>query len=483
MRTLVIDIGTSGVRAAVLTDEAMLTGLHHVETPPQSPAPGLVEFDATTLWDTILECVRIAAGDQPVDAVGITNQRASVLGWRRSSGEPIAMGLGWQDLRTVGECLVARATHGLPLAPNQSATKIAWLIANVAGARDADVIFGTLDSFVAWRLSRGAVHATDHSNAAVTGLTTADGSAWDAGVLDALGIDPAVLPRIVHTSGVIGEASALPGSPPIAALVGDQQASLVGQGCLAPGTAKATFGTGGMLDLFTGTRAPGTARRTAGGTFPIVAFSSARDGISYGTEAVMLSAGTCVEWLRDGLGLIDSAAESEGVAASVASTDGVAFVPALLGLGTPHWDYGARGALLGITRGTTRAHIVRAVLEGIAHRGADLLEAAETDSGQSVATLRIDGGMSRNSVFVQALANAIARPVVVSPVTEATTLGAGFLAGTAVGQWDDLGSATAHITGARVVEPSGESSPSRAQWAEAVTRTRSWIPDLSALDF
>lgn len=282
---------------------------------------------------------------------------------------------------------------------------------------------------------------------------------------------------------MIGEASALPGSPPIAALVGDQQASLVGQGCLAPGTAKATFGTGGMLDLFTGTRAPGTARRTAGGTFPIVAFSSARDGISYGTEAVMLSAGTCVEWLRDGLGLIDSAAESEGVAASVASTDGVAFVPALLGLGTPHWDYGARGALLGITRGTTRAHIVRAVLEGIAHRGADLLEAAETDSGQSVATLRIDGGMSRNSVFVQALANAIARPVVVSPVTEATTLGAGFLAGTAVGQWDDLGSATAHITGARVVEPSGESSPSRAQWAEAVTRTRSWIPDLSALDF
>jgi len=197
----------------------------------------------------------------------------------------------------------------------------------------------------------------------------------------------------------------------------------------------------------------------------------------------MLSAGTCVEWLRDGLGLISSAAESDSVAASVASSDGVVFVPALLGLGTPHWDYGARGALFGITRGTTRAHIVRAVLEGIAHRGADLLEAAETDSGETVESLRVDGGMSRNSTFVHALADAIGRPVVVSPVTEATTVGAGFLAGTAVGQWSDLATAASHISGASTIEPLGEPGLPRPQWREAVARTRSWIPDLSALDF
>lgn len=483
MKTLVIDIGTSGVRAALLADDGSLSGLHHVETPPSSPAPGLVEFDAAAMWDTVLACVHAATDGARVDAVGITNQRASVVGWRRSTGEPIAPGLGWQDLRTVGECLTARATHGIALAPNQSATKIAWLLAHVDDARDDDVAFGTIDSFVAWKLSAGSVHATDHTNAAVTGLTTADAGAWDQSVLDALGIDRSTLPRIVYSSGVIGEATVLPGAPPIAALVGDQQASLVGQGCLTPGAAKATFGTGGMLDLFVGPRPPDSARRTAGGTFPIVAFSSAATGVTYGAEAVMLSAGTCVEWLRDGLGLISDAAESDAVAGSVTSTDGVVFVPALLGLGTPHWDYGARGALFGITRGTTRAHIVRAVLEGVAHRGADLLEAAETDSGQSVSSLRIDGGMSRNSTFVQTLADAIGRPVVVSPVTEATTVGAGFLAGAAVGQWSDLATAAMHIRGATTVEPLGEPSLPRPQWREAVDRTRSWIPDLSALDF
>lgn len=483
MRTLVIDIGTSGVRAAVVDDATDIVALRHLETPPSSPAPGLVEFDPVAMWRAVGDCIASVVGDVRIDAVGITNQRASVVGWRRSTGEPVAPGIGWQDLRTVGECLVARATHGLPLAPNQSATKIAWMRANVDGARDDDVVFGTVDSWIAWNLSRGAVHATDHTNAGVTGLTVADATSWDTTVLAALDIPVEVLPRIAHTSGVVGEASALAGSPPIAALVGDQQASLVGQGCLAPGTAKATFGTGGMLDLFVGPRPPAAARRTGHGTFPIVAHSSAEAGISYGTEAVMLSAGTCIEWLRDDLGIIGSAAESDAVASQVASSDGVVFVPALLGLGTPHWDYGARGSLFGITRGTNRAHIVRAVLEGIAHRGADLLAAAEADSGTRVESLRVDGGMSRNATFVQALADAIARPVSVSPVTEATTLGAGFLAGVAVGQWPDLPTAASLVTGTTTVEPLGEPSLRRPQWSEAVSRTRSWIPDLSALDF
>lgn len=483
MRTLVIDIGTSGVRAALIDDDAGISGLHHVETPPTSPAPGLVEFDATAMWETVKDCVRAAVGSKKVDAVGITNQRASVVGWRRSTGAPIAPGIGWQDLRTVGDCLTVRATHGIGLAPNQSATKIAWLRANAPGGRDDDVVYGTVDTWIAWNLSRGDTHVTDHTNAGVTGLTVADGSAWDESILAALDIPVDAMPRIVNTSGIVGEARAVPGSPAIAALVGDQQASLVGQGCLAPGTAKATFGTGGMLDLFVGDRPPAAARRTGHGTFPIVAYSSERSGITYGTEAVMLSAGTCVEWLRDGLGIIASAADSDAIAASVPTTDGVVFVPALLGLGTPHWDYGARGSLFGITRGTTSAHIVRAVLEGIAHRGADLLEAAEADSGSRVDALRVDGGMSRNATFVQALADAISRPVLVSPVTEATTLGAGFLAGVAVGQWPDLTTAASRIEGISVVEPLGEASLPRPQWKEAVARTRSWIPDLSALDF
>ncbi|MFM8826608.1 MAG: FGGY-family carbohydrate kinase, partial [Actinomycetota bacterium] len=203
----------------------------------------------------------------------------------------------------------------------------------------------------------------------------------------------------------------------------------------------------------------------------------------YGVEAIMLSAGTNVEWLRDDMGLIRSAAESDGVAASVASTDGVAYVPALLGLGTPHWDYGARGALFGITRGTTRAHVVRAVLEGIAHRGVDLVDAAETDTGIGVGELHIDGGMSRNATFVQALADAAGRPVTVSPVTEATTLGAGLLAGTAAGQWRTLANACASTGGFRTVRPLGAPGLSRQQWGEAVSRARGWIPDLSALDF
>ena len=361
MRTLVIDIGTSGVRAAVIEDSTEIVALRHIEAPPSSPAPGLVEFDPVAMWRAVEDCVASVVGDAPIDSVGITNQRASVVGWHRTTGEPVAPGIGWQDLRTVGECLVARATHGLPLAPNQSATKIAWMRANVDGARDDDVVFGTVDSWIAWNLSRGAVHATDHTNAGVTGLTVADATAWDSAVLAALDIPTEVLPRIVHTSGVVGEAGALAGSPPIAALVGDQQASLVGQGCLTPGTAKATFGTGGMLDLFVGARPPEAARRSGHGTFPIVAHSSATSGLAYGAEAVMLSAGTCIEWLRDDLGLIGSAAESDAVAAQVASSDGVVFVPALLGLGTPHWDYGARGSLFGITRGTSSAHIVRAV--------------------------------------------------------------------------------------------------------------------------
>lgn len=481
MSILVIDVGTSGLRAAVARPDGSLTALHQRPFPPSTPFPGLVEFDATGMAAAVRDVADAALAEAgPVQAVGITAQRASTIVWDRSTGEPVGPGLGWQDLRTVIDCIVAKSEHGLGLAPNQSATKVAWLLNQFDPGRERDLCFGTVDSWIAWVLSGGAVHVTDHSNAAVTGLLLPDASGWSSKACAALGIPESMLPRVVDTSGVFGEATVLAGSPPLASLVGDQQGSLVGQSCVAPGLAKITFGTGGMLDLCTGTAAPASAQRAEHGTFPIVAWS--RNGqLTWGAEAIMLSAGTNVEWLVTDLGIVDSPAATHDVAAACDTTDGVVYVPALMGLGTPHWDYGARGTLLGLTRGSGRSQVVRAVLEGVAHRGADLLEAAESDSGISVPSLRIDGGMSQNPTFVQALANATQRPVEVSRHTEATTMGAAYLAGLAVGVWDSLDDVAAAWQPREIVEPNAVLD--RDQWAKAVERARGWIPDLSALDF
>ncbi|HEY5663647.1 MAG TPA: FGGY family carbohydrate kinase [Ilumatobacter sp.] len=481
---LVIDVGTTGLRAALVAPDTSIHAAEYRPFSPDTPFPGLVEFDAGRMAELVLEAaatVLARAGHPEVTGVGIANQRASTVLWERATGRPVAPGLGWQDLRTVGECLTARAEHGLTLAPNQSATKLAWLLANAAPGRDPDELcFGTVDTWVAWTLSGGALHVTDHTNAAVTGLYSIETRGWHPHVCSMLGIDATLLPTIVDSSGLIGEASALAGSPPIAALVGDQQASLAGQGCTRPGMAKITFGTGGMLDLCTGDRAPAAADRSEHGTFPIVAW--AVDGrATWAVEAIMLSAGSNVEWLCDDLGLIASAAESHTVASRCATADGVVYVPALLGLGTPNWDYGARGALFGVTRGTERAHVVRAVLEGVAHRGADMVVAAQADTGHDIPTLRIDGGMSRNPTFVQALANASGKPVEVSPVVEATTVGAGVLAGVATGAWSGMDDAAKAWAPHAYVEPTG--SLDREQWARAVGRASAWIPELSALDF
>ena len=481
MTVLVVDVGTSGLRAAVVTPDGDITALSYRAFPPASPFPGMVEFDATGMAAAVLEVALAALTEGgPVAAVGITAQRASTVVWDRATGQPIGPGIGWQDLRTVFDCMTAKSDHGLHLAPNQSATKVAWLLNTYDQGRERDLCFGTVDSWVAWVLSRGEVHVTDHSNAAVTGLLTPDASGWSHTACAALQIPEAMLPRLVDTSGVFGTASALPGSPPLASLVGDQQGSLVGQSCVRPGQAKITFGTGGMLDMCTDAPAPTTSNRTPEGIFPIVAWS--RDGrCTWGVEAIMLSAGTNVEWLVQDLGILATPAESHDVASRCDTTGGVVYVPALMGLGTPWWDYGARGTLLGLTRGSGRPQITRAVLEGIAHRGADLVEAAEAGTGYTVPVLRVDGGMSQNPTFVQALANATGKPVEVSRHTEATTVGAAFLAGLAVGVWgslDDIADAW---------QPSREVTPravlDRAQWAEAVERSKRWIPDLSALDF
>jgi glycerol kinase len=478
---LVVDAGTSGVRAAVVRDDATFAAEVAREVLPSSPAGGLVEFDAAELAAASLDVAReaLAQAGEAVAAVGISNQRASTVVWDRVTGEPIGPALGWQDLRTIGACLTLRG-RDVKLAPNQSATKLQWLLDTYDPRRERDLCFGTVDTWLAWTLSGGAVHATDATNAAVTGLQPLrDPRGWDQELLELLGVPERMMPRIVDTAAVVGEATALPGAPPIASMVGDQQASLAGMACVHRGDAKITFGTGAMLDLNLGDR-PRFEARGDEGTFAIVAWRVA-DEITWGVEAIMLAAGTNVQWLRDDLGLIASAAASHEIASQCTDTGGVVFVPAPLGLGTPQWDYGARAGLFGLTRGTGRAEVVRAVLEGIAQRGADLVDAAEADADVSIPVVRVDGGMSDNPTFVQALADATQRPVEISPVREATTLGAALLAGVAIGTYRQVEDF------ARIWEPSARIEPQRVldrdRWREAVQRSQRWIPDLSNIDF
>jgi glycerol kinase len=475
--TLVVDVGTSGVRAAVVTPGGSIEHLSYVPVPAATPMQGFVEVDAGRVGDAVLEVARRSLTEGgPVEAVGIANQRATTIVWERATGEPVAPGIGWQDLRTVGLCLSLQS-EGIRLLPSASATKLVAILDAVDPGRSRDLCFGTVDSWIAWTLSGGHLHVTDTTNAAVTGLVDDDLS-WSPKLLDALRIPAGFMPSIVSSSGIAGEARALEGSPPIAGIAGDQQASLVGQGCTRAGLAKATFGTGGMLDLCTGGRRPPV--QAENGTFPIVAWTRG-DTVTWGVEAMMLTAGAAVDWLREDLGLITTAGESEALAAASPEGD-VWFVPALLGLGTPVWDFGARGTLLGLTRGTGRAEIARAVLEGIAHRGADLAEAAEADSGLRIESLRVDGGMSANAFFLQALADATQRRIEVSPVLEATTLGAAYLAGLAVGTWSSEEEIASSWSPRAIVEPSGRPAR-RERWLEARERAKDTVPELSSLRF
>lgn len=491
MAILVIDVGTSSVRAALVNADATVACERTLPALPDTPAPGLVEFDAGALSTSVLAVAGavLAETSEPVEAVGVANQRASTIVWDRTTGEPVGPGLGWQDLRTVGDCLTL-AADGIRLAPNQSATKLAWLLDTFDPLRKRDLCFGTMDTWVAWHLTGGRLHVTDPTNAAVTGLLDAGrapwthGKPWDTRVLDRLNIPEAMLPAVVDTSGAVGEATAIAGHPPLCALVGDQQASLVGQGITTVGPAKITFGTGGMLDTLCDPSPLTASSRLDNGSFPVVAWRRGTE-VRWAVEAIMLSAGSNVEWLRDDLGIIDDVQQSDVLAASCPDAGGVMYVPALLGLGTPQWDHGARGTLVGLTRGTTAAHVVRAVLEGVAHRGADLVAAAEADTGSVINSLRIDGGMSRNATFVQALADAAGRTVEISPEREATTLGAALLAGLDIGTWGTWDDVAATWAPLRTIEPRNTSpaTADRAAWQRAVDQAKGWIPELSGLDF
>lgn len=480
MRALAIDVGTSSVRTALVDERGEVTATHQRRLSLASPEPGEVELDASEIAHLVLDLAHATLDGVRADVVGVTNQRATTLVFDVATGQPVGPTLGWQDLRTVLDCLVLQG-EGLRLAPNQSATKARWLIehSDVPAAR---LRVATLESWVTWVLTKGSRHVSDRSNAAITGLVNLAVDDWDPTILTTLGLDPGLLPRLVDTMGEVGPAVALPGSPPITALIGDQPASLFGQS-LVHGGAKITFGTGAMLNVVREGPGPLALTRFDSGCFPVVIRS--RDGVvTWGVEGIVLSAGACVDWLVD-LGVLESVQDAEALATSVPDAAGVSFVPAMSGLGTPQWDFGARSAFFGVTRGAGRAHLVRAVLEGVAQRGADLIEAGERETGAIVDEIRVDGGMSANRFLLQRLADFSGRDVAASREREATTRGAGLMAlvGADLIDLDDVAATwearerfTPHLD-------DDARDRARAQWRDVVSRAARTIPELSEVRF
>lgn len=481
--TLVIDVGTTSVRAAIVDSAGRVSAVHQKPLTIRTPNPGEVELDALEIATLALACAHETLAEAgPADFVGIANQRATTIMFDATTKLPVGPALGWQDLRTVIDCLMLQP-EGVRVAPNQLATKAKWLYKN-AGKPSGDIRFATIESWITFILTEGAHHVTDHSNVGLSGLINIDMASYDQHALQVLGLREEMLARIVPTAGAIGPATALPGAPLITALVGDQPSSLFGQNCVRPGQTKITFGTGAMLDQVRGPEGPTNMSRYTSGCFPTPTFSNA-EGIQWGIEGIMLSAGTCIEWLKDDLGLIANAAETETLARSIASTDGVTFVPALAGLGTPQWDFGARGAFFGLTRGSTKAHLVRAVLDGIVHNAVDLIDAAVSETGYPIETVRVDGGMTANSYLVQALADASGRTIEVSGEREATTRGAGLMALVASGSLtvDDVAEMWAP---SQTVTPQLDEAfrtAAREQWADSVSRAEKTIPGLSGVSF
>ncbi len=489
---LALDQGTTSSRAIAFGHDGRVLGSAQQEFRQIFPQPGWVEHDAGEIWNTqrdVASQVIARAGLAPSDigAIGITNQRETTVLWERSTGRPVAHAIVWQDRRTASRCDALRqAGHealftqrtGLLLDAYFSGTKLAWLLDNVPGARAraerGELAFGTVDSWLAWQLSGGAVHVTDPSNASRTLLYNIHTLDWDEELLAILGVPRAVLPRVVPSSGAIAVSACegLPAGIALAGIAGDQQAALFGQACHRPGMAKNTYGTGCFLLMNTGERPAASSNRL------LTTIAWRRDGLtSYALEGSVFIAGAAIQWLRDGLGIIERAADIEALAGSVPDTGGVYFVPALSGLGAPYWDPHARGAIVGITRGTTRAHLARATLEAIAFQSAELIEAMAIDSGIALTELRVDGGATASNLLMQIQANLLGVPVVRPRVTETTALGAAYLAGLAVGFWKDEEEIAALWARDRVFEPalSADAAAERlSDWKRAVERSRSW---------
>jgi glycerol kinase len=444
-----IDQGTTGTTVLVLDEQLAVRGRAYREFPQIYPQPGWVEHDPEAIWRSVTEAVGeavAAAGDGKLEAIGITNQRETTLAWEAATLRPLANAIVWQDRRTADTCARlraeghlanVRARTGLVLDPYFSATKMAWLLAHTDGLRAraerGEVRFGTVDSYLVARLTGGAAHVTDVSNASRTLLLDLRKLAWDAELCALFGVPEASLPSVRGSAEVYGVTRGVPGVPdgvPIAGMAGDQQAALFGQACFAPGEAKCTYGTGAFLLMNTGEQ-PMPSRR---GLLTTVGWRVGGE-VAYALEGSAFVAGAMVQWLRDGLGIIRSAAEIEALAASVPDSGGVVAVPALAGLGAPHWQPDARGVITGLTRGTTRAHIARAVLEGIALQNHDLLKAMQDDAGRKLASLKVDGGASANNLLMQFQADVLGVEIVRPALVETTALGAALLAGIGAGLW------------------------------------------------
>ncbi|ACD96401.1 glycerol kinase GlpK [Trichlorobacter lovleyi] len=489
---LALDQGTTSSRALVFDHDGTVRGLAQKEFRQIFPEPGLVEHDAEEIWASQLgvavEAVaRAGLSAADIAAIGITNQRETTVVWDRRTGKPIHNAIVWQDRRTAAECdrlkrlgleATFRARTGLVLDPYFSGTKLAWLLDHLPGARDkaerGELAFGTIDSWLVWNLTGGERHLTDASNASRTLLFNIHEGNWDQELLQLLRIPPAILPEVVPSSQVYGETAArfFAARVPISGIAGDQQAALFGQLCDRPGMVKNTYGTGCFMLMQTGER-PVLSERN------LLTTVACRLGerTEYALEGSVFAAGAAVQWLRDGLGIIRSSEEVETLAATVPDNGGVYLVPAFAGLGAPHWDPYARGTLLGITRGSTAGHIARATLESIAFQTADLLEAMEADAATPLTELRVDGGATANNLLMQFQADLLGVPVVRPRVRETTALGAAYLAGLAIGYWQDRKELSRLWQAEQAFAPVLERermAELRYNWNRAVERSKGW---------
>jgi glycerol kinase len=491
---LALDQGTTGSTALVVDPDGRVLARGYAELPQYFPQPGWVEHDPDEIWATVERAARAALAEARVSgtdvaAVGITNQRETTIVWERATGRPIHRAIVWQCRRTAGLCdrlradgveSLVRAKTGLVLDAYFSGTKIRWLLDEVPGARAraerGDLAFGTVDAWLIWKLTGGRVHATDATNASRTlclDLRTGD---WDDRMLEILGVPRPVLPAVKASAGVLGETvdlGWLPRGVPIAGVAGDQQAALFGQACLTPGAAKNTYGTGCFMLLNTG---PAPVASSHGLLTTIAWRIGGRT--TYALEGSVFIAGAAIQWLRDGLGILRDAAESRALAESVPDTGGVYFVPAFVGLGAPHWDMYARGTIVGLTRGTTRAHLARAALESIAFQSRDVLEAMAADAGLAVEGLRVDGGAAANDFLCQFQADLLNVAVLRPRVIETTALGAAYLAGLGAGVWRSADEVAGRWALERRFAPRLDESARATRydgWRRAVEKSKGWL--------
>jgi glycerol kinase len=478
---LAIDQGTTGTTCLVFDDEGRVAGRAYSEFEQHFPRPGWVEHDAGEIWEVTRRVARQAIDDAgtegaALDGIGITNQRETVVAWDPDGGEPVHRALVWQDRRTAARCEklreegrgeLVRERTGLVIDPYFSATKIEWLLRNANLPQGA--VFGTVDSWLLFKLT--GRHATDYTNASRTMLFDIHRLGWDEELCAMLGIDPARLPEPLPSAHVYGTTSEFGGEVPVAGMAGDQQAALFGQACHRPGSAKNTYGTGSFVLLNTGAEAP----RPGEGLLTTVACAPG-GAAAYALEAAIFVTGAAVQWLRDGLGVIERAEESEALAASLDGNDGVYFVPALTGLGSPHWDPYARGTIVGLTRGSGRAHLARAALEAIAYQTVDAVRAEEMACGERLSELKADGGAVANRWLMQFQADVLGAPVVVPEIAETTALGAAYLAGIAIGRWSGEQVGGMWREAARYEPAMGEDERETllADWHRAVERSRGW---------